>query len=529
MGSHQTAGGALAWLAAIALGVIAGLATTASAQQMDDPELVVETLDLNGDSTTGFHFLGSDPEDFFFLERTRGRVRRYLNGTITTVLDLPVNYASERGLLGIDLDPNFAANGSVYLFYSRSSDGIDRSGRPDWNGNWLSRFTWNGSALTSEWVLWAVPPAQPDGPNHAGGPVRFGPDGLLYLMTGDLNRDGAEQNVVSSNGPESAVVGGVHRITPTGGIPASNPFNEPGVAFDFRDLYAYGIRNSFGMAFDPVTGDLWDTENGPSEMDEINRVGPGFNSGWSTIMGPDTRQAASSLFDLLPGVSYYEDPVFSWRDPIGVTAIGFLAGSNLGPDYDDRVWVGQSNGPDLIELLLNANRDGFVLGGGLADQVADGSSEANSLHAGGPFVVVTDIQLDPAGDPRIMTIDGKIHRVTRDDATDSDGDGRPDLVDNCRDVPNPDQADANEFEDDDLSRPGIQHYGDACDADLDNDGIVAIQDFFTVFRPCFGAQAADEPSCAPADLNGDGVVSGADYFGFFRPAFNTSPGPGVTE
>lgn len=516
----------------VALSLTVSLATAAYGQQMDDPALAVETLDLYpldpARSTVGFHFLGQD--DFFFLEKDTGRVRRYDEGTVSTVLDLPVNSASERGLLGIDLHPNFATNGLVYLYYSRSSRSSDSNTRSEWGGNRLSSFRWDGNALTSESVLWSVPAAQPDGPNHNGGPVRFGPDGRLYLMTGDLNRGGAEQNVVSGNDPVSAVVGGIHRVTWSGLIPWDNPFYQASVPAAFRDLYAYGIRNSFGMAFDPVTGDLWDTENGPSVMDEINRVGPGFNSGWRTLMGPDSRdpQSASDLFDLLPGVSYYEDPVFSWSAPIGVTAIGFLAGSNLGPAYDDRVWVGQSNGVDLIEFRLNANRDGFVLGGGLSDQVADSGSEQASLYVGGPFIVVTDIQLDPLGDPRIMTIDGKIHRVTLE-GVDSDNDGRIDAVDNCRDVPNPDQSDANASEDDNLSEPGIQHYGDACDADLDNDGIVAVQDFFSVFRPCFGAQPADEPSCAPADLNQDGIVSGADYFGFFRPALSTSPGPGITE
>jgi glucose/arabinose dehydrogenase len=83
--------------------------------------------------------------------------------------------------------------------------------------------------------------------------------------------------------------------------------------------YAYGIRNSFGIAFDPVNGKLWDTENGENKYDEINVLNPGFNSGWSKITGPLSRNNNSNLgkdgLVNFPG-SYYSDPVFSWYHPI---------------------------------------------------------------------------------------------------------------------------------------------------------------------------------------------------------------------
>ncbi len=112
---------------------------------------------------------------------------------------------------------------------------------------------------------------------------------------------------------------------------------------------------------------------------------------------------------------------------------------------------------------------------------------------------------------------------------DSDGDGLLDRGDNCVNVPNPSQADANAFEDDDTSLPGVQHYGDACDADLDEDGLVAPNDFFGVFRPCIGLSVASAPQCAEADFNGDGLVAPNDFFAVFRPSIGGPPGPGVTE
>ena len=83
--------------------------------------------------------------------------------------------------------------------------------------------------------------------------------------------------------------------------------------------------------------------------------------------------------------------------------------------------------------------------------------------------------------------------------------------------------------DDDSSLAGIQHYGDRCDPDLDNNGVVNSADFFASFRPCFGASVAASPNCARADLDGNGAVNSADFFGFFRPHFNGTPGPGLEE
>ncbi len=112
---------------------------------------------------------------------------------------------------------------------------------------------------------------------------------------------------------------------------------------------------------------------------------------------------------------------------------------------------------------------------------------------------------------------------------DRDGDGIPDHRDNCLLVPNPDQADINAAEDDDSSQSGIQHYGDACDVDLDDDGTVGPSDFFGVFRPCLGVDPVGDPTCALADLDGDGIIGTADFFARLRPALGSDPGPGITE
>ena len=155
--------------------------------------------------------------------------------------------------------------------------------------------------------------------NHNGGVVRVGPDGKIYLIVGDTGRRGQTQNLVdgpfvypfpttttaSSATTSSAVptptrehlTGVILRLNPDGCAPKDNPFYKVGaerggqVGASLKKLYAYGIRNSFGMAFDPFSGDLWEQENGDDSFSEINRVEPGFNSGWVQVMGPLSRVA----------------------------------------------------------------------------------------------------------------------------------------------------------------------------------------------------------------------------------------------
>ncbi|MDJ0787385.1 MAG: PKD domain-containing protein [Myxococcota bacterium] len=112
---------------------------------------------------------------------------------------------------------------------------------------------------------------------------------------------------------------------------------------------------------------------------------------------------------------------------------------------------------------------------------------------------------------------------------DTDDDGVLDEDDNCVQVANPAQEDVDAGTDDDTSLAGVQHYGDACDTDLDNDGIVGPSDFFGILRPCLGADLTTRPECLSADLDGDGIVAPSDFFARFRPTLGTTPGPGVTE
>ena len=155
--------------------------------------------------------------------------------------------------------------------------------------------------------------------------------------------------------------------------------------------YAYGIRNSFGLDFDPVTGKLWDTENGPLYGDEINLVEPGFNSGWIIVQGvwkpisnPESNRdlvTGSKLLNPTDLVNFggkgkYSSPEFVWKSPVGPTALKFLDSSNLGKQYENDLFVGCFNLGIIFHFDLSKNRRELSLSSILKDKIADDKNEA---------------------------------------------------------------------------------------------------------------------------------------------------------
>ena len=384
-----------------------------SQPQVVDSTLVIETVFSTGASPQPimFEFLREDdPSEFLVAERTTGRIRHIRNGTIvSTVLDLAVNYTSERGLLGMAFDPDFADNGYVYVYYSATHSGNDSTSPTEWSGNRLERYRWNGSQLVDPVLIFEVPfdPTQANSVYHHGGVLRFGPDGKLYISVGDLDRGKLTNPRIEQNTGSDAVAGagGIYRINPDGTIPSDNPFvthPDPRI----QKLWAYGIRNSFGMTFDPLTGNLWVTDNGPEVYDEINLVGRGMNGGWRKIMGPDARNAAGSwngnrswdVSDLimLPN-AYYADPIFSWLQPVGVTAPFFVRSARYEPNLRDQLLVGDANNGALYLFSVSDSRSDLVLAGNLADRVADTPDERNQSRWSWGWGCVADMKIGPDG------------------------------------------------------------------------------------------------------------------------------------
>jgi glucose/arabinose dehydrogenase len=292
-----------------------------AAQEVEGPTLVDRNLTVRTvvdglDTPITMAFIGED--DFFVLEKGTGHVRRVIDGVVqpAPVLDLAVNSASERGLLGIALHPDFPEEPSVYLYWTESSTGVDTTevSEVPLLGNRVDRFLWNGSTLTMDSEIIQLRAFQEDADqpprgNHDGGVIKFGPDGKLYIYIGDVGRRGQMQNLPDGPGaagqpddqfggpePDDAhLTGVILRLNDDGTTPEDNPFFVAGELRGGKDgenlqkVFAYGIRNGFGMAFDPFSGKLWEAQNGDDTFTELNLVEPGANLGWIQVMGPLTR------------------------------------------------------------------------------------------------------------------------------------------------------------------------------------------------------------------------------------------------
>ncbi len=365
---------------------------------INDPSLMAEIVVEELSSPTSMAFM--DSNNILVLEKT-GSVRLISNGIFQEqpVLNVPVDTESERGLLGI---ATLEDDNTVFLYFTESGETLR---------NRVYRYNWNGETLVNPTLILDLP-AIP-GPNHDGGKLVIGPDQYLYAIIGDLNHDGKLQNFL--DGPEPDDTGVIFKVNPNDGSAApNNPFVNSGDSVLSR-YYAYGIRNSFGIAIDPITNMLWDTENGPGEYDEVNLVRPGFNSGWQTVMGPISR-SGESVDDLVSFQgSQYIDPVFSWQITPAVTDIEFLHSSKLGDKYANNIFVGDYNNGNVYYFEVNEERTGIIFDASqtdLIDLVADNEEELSTIIFASGFGSITDIETGPDGFLYILSYDdGIIYRI----------------------------------------------------------------------------------------------------------------------
>ena len=459
---------------------------------LTDPKLAVSAVVTGLTEPTGMAFLG--PQDFLVLEKSTGRVKRVQDGLVQgVVLDLAVNFASERGLLGIALHPNFAHNGLVYLYWTcrgpaagdNCEDGPDTDdlARVPLRGNRVDRLVWDGATLTFDRNLVRLHAFQADADqnglfnqplrgNHDDGKLTFGLDGKLYILIGDNGRRGWLQNLTTGTlpngrddqfgGPEpddAHLTGVILRLNDDGTAPEDNPFVAVGhdlggeVGANVQKVFAYGLRNSFGMAFDPLSGTLFTEENGDDSCTELNRVEAGFNGGWVQIIGPverraeykaietspryfglqqvrwpptriaDTPEEALSRLFLLPG-AHYTEPLLSRKFEVAPGGLGFVRGQGLGPEYAGDLIGGAAItrllGGQLWRLKLSSDRQDLVFSDPrLDDRVADNLdkydfTERESLLFGHDFGIATDIQTGPDDSLFVVSLsNGAIYEIHR--------------------------------------------------------------------------------------------------------------------
>ena len=279
---------------------------------------------LNGPA--GFTFLSNSK--IVYLERGTGEVHT-LN--LKTGFDRRfftvrgVDGAGERGALGVAIDPKWPDQPFLYVYATRHTHGHLR--------NQILRIRSKGGDARGFTVIMSAPASS--SPYHNGGRIAFGPDGKLYAIVGD-GHDASNAQDLPKN-----LRGKILRLNRDGHRPTDNPIAS-------SKAFAYGVRNSFGFTFDPETGDLWETENGPECNDEINVIRAGENYGWgpTSLTGcPDTNQDGPSP----------ELPVFTYSDTIGITGAAFCDGCGLGAQGD--LFFGAVNDGVLRRANLNPARD----------------------------------------------------------------------------------------------------------------------------------------------------------------------------
>lgn len=385
-----------------------------------------------------------DENDILILNKNNGTIQRIIDGVLKneTLLDVNVSNKRERGLLGVAIlgsvlsDINKDDKVKIFLYYTQSEkrDGSDICPKTyfcksdsETVGNTLYSYDLENNKLVNPKLLLDLPswPA----PAHNGGIVKIGPDNNLYVTIGDLV--GSENNASKTsaqnyrNGTEPDGRAGILRITPEG-----KPLSQGilGDKYPLNLYYAYGIRNSFGIDFDPITGKLWDTENGPDYGDEINLVEPGFNSGWQKIQGiwkptydavrggdliagEELLDPHESYFVDFNGRGKYSAPEFTWNQTVGPTAIEFLNSTVYGDKYKNDLFVGDLNNGNLYHFDLGENRTSLKLVGPLEDKVADNNTELSQIIFGVGFGKITDMELGPDGYLYILSFDNNTVRI----------------------------------------------------------------------------------------------------------------------
>ena len=270
----------------------------------------------------------------WYVEKGTGQVRTHDLDTDADRLFVKVpgvNGEGERGMLGIALHPRYPAKPLVYVYATRSAGGQ--------LSNQILRYRDRHGSGVGRTVLFTS--VAGGSPYHNGGRIAFGPDGMLYAIVGDAHDSANAQDTNEDRGK-------IIRIEPNGNVPSDNPFG--------NRVWAFGIRNSFGFAFDPRTDELWETENGPSCNDEINRIQGGQNYGW----GPSETCAGASPRNTNQDGQNPILPELFYASPIGVTGVAFCDGCGLGAQSEGAAFAGAVNNGQVTRIVFDAQRTGIA-------------------------------------------------------------------------------------------------------------------------------------------------------------------------
>jgi glucose/arabinose dehydrogenase len=360
---------------------------------------------------TAIGFLG--PNDMLVLERQNNTIMRIVNGQMLDEPVLDLGNSTKIGSCVCDIailqNDN---NGTSYAFVYYAEANVTENDGKTKLVDVLYRYDVTNGKFINPKLIFEMPTAA--NALHNGGKLIIGPDNNVYLTTGEIDEWRTKaQNVKNGSSPDGS--SGILRFTldgdpVDGGLLGNTP--------PLDKYYAYGIRNSFGMDYDPVTGNIWITDNGASYGDELNLVRPGFNGGWREIMGFSSLDEPFNLTNLefFNGRGKYYDPIFEWLEPVGLTDLVFLPSDKLGKEYEGNLFVGEINSGYLYRFLLNQTRTGLLLEGSLSDGIANTNLERleaafAKINDGG----VTDLEVGPDGLIYIVSSNGKIMRLETTD------------------------------------------------------------------------------------------------------------------
>jgi len=347
--------------------------------QTIDSNLQIDEVVIGADNLTTFAFIDNN---ILYLEKTNGDVKLINNSKVQKepVYHFDVYKANEAGLLGITINDNY-----VYLYVSES---LDEQGKIP-NENNIYRFLWVDGELTDKKLVNSLPSRSCC---HQGGYMVTSPDKKVFATIGDLENirggtPGKLQNMVNGKVDDTSIIFQVEfdedEISP---MNSDDPFSH---------YYAIGIRNSFGLTFDPITGNMWDTENGQFCCDEINLVSPKFNSGWALAQGFVNEKTIEKIPEI-EGFEY-SNPEFEWKSVVAPTSLA-IPGNQWGENYKNSLFVGDYLNGIIYKFELNDTRDGFIFKDqSLQDMILnDGDSYEEIIFATG-FGRISDMKFGPDG------------------------------------------------------------------------------------------------------------------------------------
>ena len=361
---------------------------------ISDDNLIVKKFSTGLEYPTTMCFIG---DDMLVLEKNTGKVIRIKDNGVhynEPVLDVAVDAHWESGFLGITCTSNH-----VFLYFSESESGSDTTAfHKQPMKNLVYRYDWNGEKLINPILIKELPGNLDGGHRHNGGAMTKNQNSEIYFVIGDLGQRATFQNIPNKTIYETSSI-----------------FKIDTESSNSVELFAMGIRNSFGLSVDPETGYLWDTENSAHHYDEINLVKSGFNSGWMHVMGPVDRDNPdiNGIQTVPPPFEnfIYSDPEFSFERPVAVTAIEFPDGDSF-EKYSDWLFVGDYNNGRIYKFQLNSERTGFIFSNPeLSDLVLDDNDEIDEILFAEGFQTISDIEFHDDAMYVVSIFDGSIYKI----------------------------------------------------------------------------------------------------------------------